>query len=84
MAAKDLNWMDIPVTHMPPLPTPSTLADAPNAPPHESALPNESKTGAQLTEITWIIYGSLVVLGYLIKTYHFRLVNGSPNIFLAT
>jgi hypothetical protein len=48
MAAKDLNWMDIPVTHMPPLLTPTvgTLADALNAPPHESALPNESKTGA--------------------------------------
>jgi hypothetical protein len=65
---------------MPLLPTPivGTLADALNA------LPHESKTGAQVTEITWVIYGSLVVLGYLIKSYHFRLVNSSLNIFLAT
>jgi hypothetical protein len=66
---------------MPPLLTPivGTLADA------LKALPHELKTGTQLTEITWIIYGgSLVVLGYLIKLYHFCLANGSPNISLAT
>lgn len=86
LAAKDLNWMDIPVTDMPPLPTstaPSpntedTLADA------VEPLPHESKTASQSTKTTWFIYGSLVLLGYLIKSYHFRLVNGSPHIFLAT
>jgi hypothetical protein len=78
--------MDIPVTDMPSLPTSTalsantedTLADAPEP------LPHESKTAAQSTETTWIIYGSLVFLGYLIKSYHFRFVNGNHHIFLAT
>jgi hypothetical protein len=85
LAAKDLNWMNIPVTDMPPLststPLPSNaegiLADIPELPLHES------KNAASATRWTWIAYSSLLLLGYLIKSYHICLVNGRSNIYLA-
>jgi hypothetical protein len=56
LAAKDLNWMDIPVTDMPPVSTSTPLssnaegilADVPEPPPHEST------TAASSTKCTWI------------------------------
>jgi hypothetical protein len=85
LAAKDLKWMTTPVTDMRPLSTPTQLpskaegirADVPEPPLHQST------TAVSSTKWTWVICSSLVLLGYLIKSYHFCLVKGRSNIYLA-
>jgi hypothetical protein len=86
LGAKDLNWMDIPVTDMPPLSTPtpvSSNAEGILAGVSEPPQPHYPETAISSAKWTWIIYGCLILLGYLIKSYHLCLVNGRSNIYLA-
>lgn len=85
LAPKDMNWMEIPITE-PPTPNPTSGFSHTKIAPLEgpSSITTQPTTGSPFTSSLWVMYGAMILLGYLLKTYQLYLVaaDSDAHVFL--